>query len=100
MNLYQVLREKVMNHGAINNPYLDRAAHASRSGENLRLVSRLEKKPIRFLQALAKGEIVALMMDQHVSRGRVAVKFFGRPAWTTKSVALLQLRTRAPLMLA
>jgi Kdo2-lipid IVA lauroyltransferase/acyltransferase len=83
-----------------NNPYLDRVAHANRSGEHLRLVSRIEQEPMRFIQALARGEIVALMIDQHVSKGRVAVQFFGRPAWTTKTVAMLHLTTRAPLLIA
>jgi len=83
-----------------NNPYLDRAARKSRSGENLRLVSRLDQNPMRFIEALANGEIVALMIDQHVTKGRVAVQFFGRPAWTTQTVAMLHLMTRAPLLLA
>ena len=83
-----------------NNPYLDRAARLSRSAKSLRLMSRIESEPMRFIQALAQGEIVALMMDQHVSKGRVATQFFGRPAWTTKTVAMLHLTTRAPLLIA
>lgn len=83
-----------------NNPYLNQAAHRSRSGENLRFVSRLDQNPMRFIEALAQGEIVALMIDQHVTKGRVAVQFFGRPAWTTQTVAMLHLTTRAPLLLA
>jgi KDO2-lipid IV(A) lauroyltransferase len=83
-----------------NNPYLDRAARKSRSGERLRLVSRLDQNPMRFIEALASGEIVALMIDQHVTKGRIAVQFFGRPAWTTQTVAMLHFTTRAPLLLA
>jgi KDO2-lipid IV(A) lauroyltransferase len=83
-----------------NNPYLDRAARKSRSGENLRLVSRLDQDPMRFIEALSRGEIVALMIDQHVAKGRVAVQFFGRSAWTTQTMAMLHLTTRAPLILA
>lgn len=83
-----------------NNPYLNRYVHRARSGERLRLVSRLERDPMRFLRALADGEIVALMIDQHVLDGRVAVEFFGRKAWTTKSVAMMQLTTHAPLLVA
>ena len=56
---------------------------------------------MRFVRALVDGEIVALMVDQHAVRGgRVAVQFFGRPAWATKSVAMLHLTTRAPVLLA
>ena len=83
-----------------NNPLLDRAAHKARSGERLRLVSRLDHEPMRFIEALAAGEIVALMIDQHAAKARVAVDFFGRPAWTTRSVAMLHLATRAPLLVA
>jgi len=55
---------------------------------------------MRFVESLTKGEIVALMIDQHVARGHVAVQFFGRPAWTTQILAMLHLTTRAPLLLA
>jgi KDO2-lipid IV(A) lauroyltransferase len=80
--------------------WLDRAALGVRSGSNLRLVSRREPDPMRFIRALAAGEIVALMIDQHASKGRVQVGFFGRPAWTTKAPAMLHLTTRAPLVVA
>jgi KDO2-lipid IV(A) lauroyltransferase len=82
------------------NPYLDRVAHQRRSGENLRLVSRLDHEPLKFIRALADGEAVALMIDQHAAKSRVSVQFFGRPAWTTRSVAMLHLATRAPIVVA
>jgi KDO2-lipid IV(A) lauroyltransferase len=84
-----------------NNPYLDRAVRAQREASGLRLVSRFRDDPMRFVRALVDGEIVALMVDQHAVRGgRVAVQFFGRPAWATKSVAMLHLTTRVPVLLA
>lgn len=83
-----------------NNPWLERAAHKVRSGERLTLVSRLDHEPMRFIQALGRGEVVALMIDQHAANARVSVDFFGRPAWTTKSVAMLHLTTRAPVLVA
>lgn len=83
-----------------NNPYLDRYLHEARGNERLHLISRLEQNPMRFVQALARGEMLALMVDQHVKRGGVQVDYFGRPAWTTKSVAMLHLTTRAPLVVA
>jgi len=83
-----------------NNPELDQVAHAAREGEHLRLVSRLEAHPLRFMRALAGGDVVALMIDQHATRGRVAIRFFDRPAWATKSVAMLSLTTRMPLVFA
>jgi KDO2-lipid IV(A) lauroyltransferase len=83
-----------------NNPLLNRAVHKTRSGDGLRFFSRLDPDPMRFFEALAAGEIVALMIDQHAAKGRVAVDFFGRPAWTTRSAAMLHLTTRAPLLVA
>jgi KDO2-lipid IV(A) lauroyltransferase len=83
-----------------NNPELDRVFHAGRTNDRLRLVSRNERNPMRFLNALAQGEMVALMIDQHVHDGRVRVDFLGRPAWTTKSVAMMHFTTRAPLIFA
>lgn len=83
-----------------NNPYLNRAAHQARSGEHLTLVSRLDHEPMKFIQALGRGEVVALMIDQHAAKARVSVNFFSRPAWTTRSVAMLHLTTRAPLLVA
>ena len=80
--------------------WLDRAILHVRSGSNLRLVSRLEQDPMRFIRTLASGEIVALMVDQHASKGRVEVEFFGQPAWTTRAPAMLHLATRAPLLVA
>lgn len=83
-----------------NNPHLDAVARGVREGAHLRFVSRLDASPLRFVRALGSGEIVGLMIDQHVTKGRVAVDFLDRPAWTTKSVAMLHLTTRAPLLVA
>lgn len=95
-----MLKPMMVVYRPFNNPELDRVVHAGRSGTNLRLVSRNERSPMRFIQALAQGDILALMIDQHVSDGRVQVDFFGRKAWTTKSVAMLHFTSRAPLLLA
>jgi KDO2-lipid IV(A) lauroyltransferase len=84
----------------VKNPELNAFLHAGRSGENLRYVSRLESDPRRFLVALSQGEIVALMMDQFVHSGRVEVEFLGQPTWTSRSVAMLHMTTRAPLLVA
>jgi len=83
-----------------NNPHLNEVARDARQGEHLRFVSRLEAHPMVFMRALADGAIVALMIDQHATRGRIAIQFFDRPAWATKSVAMLSLTTRMPLLVA
>jgi Kdo2-lipid IVA lauroyltransferase/acyltransferase len=82
-----------------NNPYLDRAAHAGRTGDRLRLISKFDANPMRFVQTLARGEVLGIMIDQYAGREGVPVQFFGRQAWTTKTVAMLHLTTRCPLLL-
>jgi len=84
----------------VKNPKLNAFLHSGRSGEHLKYMSRLESDPKRFLIALSTGEMVALMVDQHVGDGRVKVDFMGRPTWTSKAVAMLHFTTRAPLLVA
>ncbi len=83
-----------------NNPELDRVVNASRNEGRMHMVSRNERSPMRFMQALTRGEMVTLMIDQHVYDGRVRVDFLGRPAWTSKAVAMMHFTTRAPLFFA
>jgi len=95
-----MVRPVVYVHRPLSNPHLQALTFSGRSGANLRLVSSLDRDPFRFLDMLARGEILALMVDQHAGDQRIQVDFFGRPAWTTKSVAMLHLLTRAPLIMA
>ncbi len=95
-----MLKPMLVVYRPFNNPELDRVVHAGRTSDRLHLVSRNDRSPMRFLNALAQGEMVALMIDQHVYDGRVRVDFLGRPAWTTKSVAMMHFTTRAPLIFA
>jgi len=51
------------------------------------------------LRALRSGMGVAMLIDQNVRSGaRVFVDFFGRPASTTPTLALLALKTGAPIL--
>jgi phosphopantetheine--protein transferase-like protein len=53
----------------------------------------------RILELLADGAIIVYTFDQHAgSRDGVAVDFFGHPAGTFKSVALIALTTQAPVI--
>jgi KDO2-lipid IV(A) lauroyltransferase len=53
----------------------------------------------RVLRALEQNEGVAVLIDQHAQSGdAVTVEFFNRPAATTSTVAVLALRTGAPLI--
>jgi KDO2-lipid IV(A) lauroyltransferase len=82
-----------------NNPYLDRSVHADRGSSNLRLISKYDSDPRRLLRILQTGEALAVMIDQHARNG-VPVRFFGRKALTTPSVAMLHLVTRTPILVA
>jgi KDO2-lipid IV(A) lauroyltransferase len=51
------------------------------------------------LDALRRGRLVGILMDQNAARHEsVFVPFFGRTASTSKSMALLALRTRTPVV--
>jgi len=49
-------------------------------------------------EALARGRIVALLIDQDTRGAGVFVPFFGRPARTPPGPAVLALRARAPVL--
>ncbi len=51
------------------------------------------------LQSLRQGRTVGLVVDQNVGAGRgIFVDFFGRPASTTPALAVLALKTGAPVV--
>jgi Kdo2-lipid IVA lauroyltransferase/acyltransferase len=53
------------------------------------------------IEALQKGEDVGILFDQNVKKNHaVFVNFFGRPAATTKTLAMVALRNKAPIMVA
>ncbi|MEZ4529272.1 MAG: lysophospholipid acyltransferase family protein [Desulfobacterales bacterium] len=53
----------------------------------------------RVLKSLARGEMTALLMDQNVAmREGVFADFFGHPACTNAGLALLALKTKAPVV--
>jgi KDO2-lipid IV(A) lauroyltransferase len=51
------------------------------------------------LRALRRGRMVGILLDQNASRHEgVFVPFFGRPASTSRAMAVLALRTRTPIV--
>jgi len=52
----------------------------------------------KMLKALRSNEIICLLVDQAKKHGSVFADFFGRPAATTVTPALLSLRTGAPVV--
>ena len=54
---------------------------------------------LKVLKALKKGEAVAMLMDQNVDYyDGTWVDFFGHPACTSKAMAIIALRTGAPVL--
>jgi KDO2-lipid IV(A) lauroyltransferase len=82
----------------LDNPYLESLLQQlRRSTGNVIIDKNMGFRPM--LKALRAGKGIAVLMDQNVStQDRVFVEFFGRPASTTPSVALLKLKTEATLM--
>ena len=53
---------------------------------------------LQIRRRLADNRVVAMLMDRHLGRDRVAVQFLGRAAWFLKTPALMGFMTGAPLV--
>jgi len=83
----------------LDNVYLNRFMVASRRTHGLTL---LDKKGamISAEGLLADGALLAFIGDQDAGRKGIFVDFFGRPASTYKSIALLAMATGSPIVVA
>lgn len=82
----------------LDDPILDDLAgrFRRRSGAELIVKHRAVREVV---QALRRGRMVGILLDQNATRGEgVFVPFFGVPASTSKGLALLALRTGAPVV--
>ena len=79
-------------------PWLDAIAERLRRSTGVELIAkRGALRPV--LEALRRGRMIGILMDQNAARREgVFVDFFGRPASTSRSIALLALRTRTPVV--
>lgn len=79
-------------------PALDRLAAAMRRKTGVKLIDkRGALRPV--LEALHRGGLVGILLDQNAARREgVFVPFFGRIASTSRSLALLAVRTGAPVV--
>jgi KDO2-lipid IV(A) lauroyltransferase len=79
-------------------PWLDALAERLRRHAGVELIDkRGALRPV--LEALRRGRMIGILMDQNASRREgVFVDFFGRPASTSRSIALLAVRTRTPIV--
>lgn len=79
------------------NPRLERLLHERKLDARFRLTDEWGGDPRRFLEALARGEALALLVDLD-ARGRgLPVEFLGRPAATHTTLPMLHLVSRAPV---
>jgi KDO2-lipid IV(A) lauroyltransferase len=78
--------------------WLNRLAERLRRKAGVELIDkRRALRPV--LGALARGRLVGILLDQNATRREgVFVPFFGRPASTSRSIAVLALRARAPVV--
>jgi KDO2-lipid IV(A) lauroyltransferase len=79
-------------------PWLDRLATRLRERSGVELIDkRAALRPV--VRALARGGMVGILLDQNAARREgVFVPFFGRAASTSRSMAVLALRTHTPIV--
>jgi KDO2-lipid IV(A) lauroyltransferase len=79
-------------------PWLDAVAERLRRRAGVEVIDkRGAVRPV--LEALRRGRMVGILLDQNAARREgVFVDFFGHPASTSRSIALLALRTGAPVV--
>jgi KDO2-lipid IV(A) lauroyltransferase len=83
---------------ALDNPHLNTLLEQVRGRTGNTVIYR-QGAVRRVLKTLAAGEGVAMLIDQHMhSADAIWVDFFERPAATTSTLAVLALRTGAPVV--
>jgi KDO2-lipid IV(A) lauroyltransferase len=81
----------------LDNPLLDRRLIQLRSGTGNAVIPK--RRAVReTMRALGRGAGVAILIDQDAGVDGVFVPYFGRLASTTPTLALLALRTEAPIV--
>jgi KDO2-lipid IV(A) lauroyltransferase len=82
----------------MDNPLVNRWIQRHKPREQFHLVPKRDPRNVgRFLELLGRGEVLALMIDQHAGKRGMIVEFMGRPASTQTSIPLLHLISHMPL---
>jgi KDO2-lipid IV(A) lauroyltransferase len=80
------------------NKWIDRMVKEIREGTGLEVI-QTEKASRKIFQALAQNRIVGILADQRAKRSEgVWIDFFGKKAPTTPALAVLSMRTGAPVV--
>jgi KDO2-lipid IV(A) lauroyltransferase len=81
----------------LDNPYLDAVIARARERSGLRAISKREAvQGVR--AALAEGQCIGILLDQDAGRDGIFVPFLGHAASTSRALAILALKTRAPVL--
>ncbi|MGH7357567.1 MAG: lysophospholipid acyltransferase family protein, partial [Candidatus Rokuibacteriota bacterium] len=81
----------------LDNPYLDAVIARARERSGLHAISKRDAvQGVR--AALGRGECIGILLDQDAGRQGVFVPFLGHPASTSRALAILALKTRAPVV--
>ena len=84
----------------MNNPRVEALIQKRKPRYRFHPIPKYAADPRRFIKVLDAGEILALLTDQHAHTHGMEVEFFGRPAATYTTAAMLHLVTRTPLCFA
>lgn len=81
----------------MNNPLAENLM-SFRNHENIEITPKHDQDAGRLVRALAEGRNVGILFDQHAAGNRgIMIPFFGTPAATYPSPAMLHLTTKAPI---
>lgn len=81
----------------MNNPLVEKLVKKRKARYRFRPIPKHDSNSGRFLEVLDNNEILALLFDQHAGELGMPIDFFGHPASTFTTAAMLHLVTRAPL---
>ena len=83
----------------MNNPYVETLVQKRKPRNQFKLTPKYHANALRYLSVLKSGEVLALLTDQHAQSHGMMIEFFGVPAATHTTPAMLHLVSRAPLCL-
>jgi KDO2-lipid IV(A) lauroyltransferase len=83
----------------IENPWVDRYLHRFRTQTGQKIISKYRALG-EMIRVLQKKEILIIQVDQDARHHGIPVDFFGRPASTHRSPALLSLKYGTPIVVA
>ncbi|MDD5705457.1 MAG: hypothetical protein PHR35_05995 [Kiritimatiellae bacterium] len=83
---------------AMNNPRVQALLESRQMRGDFVTVDKHTANPMQLVRALRRGRILALLTDQHARDNSVPIDFFGRPARTYTTPAVLHLLTEAPIL--